>query len=837
MRPILEDLRFALRTFRKSPVFTAVGVFSLALGIGANTAIFTLVDQFILRRLPVHDPDRLVILVGAGRHYGSDMGRNPLSYPMFQDIRDRNQVFSGVMCRYRVNPSVDAGTETEVIGGELVSGNYFLLLGIHAAAGRLFTEDDDTPLGAHAYAVLSYTWWQSKFAGNPGAIGRTLRVNGYPVTIIGVSQRGFEGMEPGLPASIFVALSIAPAVRPGFTDMLNRRHRWVTVYGRLKPGAGMDQAQAGLQPLFHQILNSEVGDAAFRNATAFDKEQFLKMQISLLPGSQGNTMLRTQYERPLWVLMGVVGLVLLIACANLASLLTARAASRRKEIAIRLALGCSRTRLVRQLLVESVLLAACGGAAGAGLAIVMVKELLAFLPTNLTGYAISSAPDYLVLSYTLALCLLTGVGFGLVPALQSTRPELAPALKNQAGAIMGGNLRGDGAQFSFRKLAVTAQVALCLLLLIGAGLFLRSLSNLRSIDPGFRTGNVVQFAVAPRSAGYDANRTLGFYHSLEQKLRSVPGVRSAGLSSMQVLTNTGFDRAITVEGYRDAPGEVMKPHFDGVSPGYFETMGIPLLAGRNFTIQDDRNAPRVVVVNASFVRKYFGARLATGRHIGMGTDPGTPTDIEIIGVVSDTHYDSLRGEVLPEVYLCTLQQQPNAQTVYVRTEGNPDGALRAIRAAVQELGPGLPIFNLKTLERQVDESLVSERMIASLSTVFGVLATILAMVGLYGVTAYTVTHRSREIGIRMALGAQRGNVVGLVMREVAVLVLAGVTVGLPCAAALSRIAGTQLYGVEPNDLASMTAASLLLTAVALIAAYLPARRAAKYDPVRVLKVE
>ena len=828
----MQDLQFALRTFRKSPVFTAVAVFSLALGIGANTAIFTLADQLILRRLPVQDPDRLTLLVGEGRHYGTDMGRNPLSYPMFQDLRDGNQVFSGVMCRYRVSPSVGVESETEIIGGELVSGNYFPLLGIHPATGRLFTADDDTPIGAHPYAVLSYAWWQSRFARDPGVVGRTIRVNGYPVTIVGVAQPGFDGMEPGLPASIFVALSIAPAVRPGFTDMLNRRHRWVTVYGRLKPGVSLEQAQAGLQPLFHQILEREVADAPFRNATAFDKDQFLKMRLKMLPGSQGNTMLRAQYERPLWVLMGVVGLVLLIACANVASLLTARAASRRKEIVIRLAVGCSRLRMIQQLLVESLTLSIAGGVAGVCLAVVMVKGLLAFLPASITGYAIASAPDSRALAFTLALCLVTGIGFGLVPALQSTKPDLAPVLKDQAGNIM-----GDGAQWNFRKLAVAVQVALCLLLLIGAGLFLRSLANLRSIDPGFRTTNVLQFSVAPRSVGYDAKRTVAFYQSLEQRLHSLPGVRASGLASMAVLTTTGFDRAITVEGYSRARGEIMKPHFDAVSPGYFDTMGMQMLAGRNFSVKDDASAPRVVVVNSSFVKKYFGDRLAIGRHIGMGADLGTPADIEIVGVVNDSRYESLRSEVVPEVYLCSLQQQPNAQFVYVRTEGNPDNALRAIRSAVQELGPGLPIFNLKTLDRQVDESLVTERMIASLSTVFGILATVLAVVGLYGVTAYTVSRRSREIGIRMALGAQSGNVIGLIMREVLILVLAGVIVGLPCAGALSRIAAAQLYGVEPNDLLSMALATVLLTAVALIAGYIPARRAARYDPVQVLKAE
>ena len=829
---MVQDFRFALRALRKSPVFSVVAIFSLALGIGANTAIFTLVDQLILNLLPVQEPDRLVLLVGEGRHYGSDMGRNPLSYPMFEDIRDHNQVFSGVMCRYGVNPSVGVGTETVVVGGELVSGNYFHLLGIQPAAGRLFTVDDDIPLGAHPYAVLSYAWWQSQFAGNAGVIGQTIRVNGYPVTIVGVSQRGFDGMEPGLPASIFVALNVAPAVRPGFTDMLNRRHRWVTVYGRLKPGVSVEQARAGLQPLFHQILESEVAEPAFRNATVFDKDQFLKMNLRVLPGSQGNSMLRNRYERPLWVLLSVVGLVLLIACANLASLLTARAASRRKEIAIRLAVGCSRIRMVQQLLVESLILAAGGGIAGIGLAVVMVNGLLTYLPANITGYAVSSTPDLRVLGFTLVLCLVTGIGFGLVPALQSTKPELAPALKDEAGITL-----GSGAQLNFRKVAVAAQVALCLLLLIGAGLFVRSLANLRSIDPGFRTSNVVQFSVAPRSAGYDANRTDGFYRSLEERLQSLPGVHSAGLAAMAVLTSTGFDRAITVEGYRAVRGEVMKPHFDVVSPGYFETMGMHVLVGRNFTVNDDSAAPPVAVVNASFVSKYFGNRLAVGRHIGMGTDLGTPTDIEIVGVVNDSRYESLRSEIVPEAYLCTLQQQRNGSFVYVRTEGNPDGALRAIRTAIQDLGPGLPIFNLKTLNRQVDESLVTERMIATLSTVFAILATVLAIVGLYGVTAYTVARRSREIGIRMALGAQSGDVVGLVMHEVLVLVLAGVIVGLPCAAALSRIARTQLYGVSPNDLLSMALPALLLTAVALIAAYVPARRAVRCDPVRILRME
>jgi len=615
--------------------------------------------------------------------------------------------------------------------------------------------------------------------------------------------------------------------------MLNRRHRWVNVYGRLKPRISIERARAGLQPLFHQLLESEVTEPAFRNATVFDKDQFLKMRLNVLPGSQGNSTLRSQYERPLWVVMGVVALVLLIACANLASLLTARAASRRKEIAIRLSVGCSRIRMMQQLLVESLILSGAGAAIGIGVAVLMVRGLLTFLPASVTGYAISASPDLSVMGFTLGLCLVTGIGFGLVPALQSTKTDLAPTLKNQ-----GGGLAGDRGQFGFGKATLAIQTALCLLLLIGASLFLRSLSNLRSIDPGFRTTNLLRFSVAPRSAGYDVNRTVTFYESLAERLGTLPGVRSAAYASMAVLTATGYDLPITVEGYRSARGELLKPHFDAVSPGYFETMGMQVLAGRKFTTRDDATAPPVAIVNVSFVRKYFGNRLALGRHIGIGSDPGTPTDIEIVGVVNDSRYDSLRSEVVPEVYLCTLQQPPpNAHFIYVRTESNPDGVLREIRSAVQELGPGLPIFNVKTIERQVDESLVTERMITGFSIIFGLLATILAVVGLYGVTSYAVTRRSREIGIRMALGAQHGNVIGLVMREVVVCVIWGASIGLPCAIALGRMVKAQLYGVKPTDLVSMGIATALLLGVALAAAYVPARSAAKHDPARVLHVE
>jgi predicted permease len=828
---LLADVFYALRTFRKAPVFTVVAVLSLALGIGANTAIFTLIDQLILSLLPVRDPQQIVILAARGRHYGGNNGRNALSYLMYQDFRDRNQVFSAMMCRYGLNFAVGTDSQTEVVGGELVSGNYFPLLGTRPAAGRLFTASDDLRAGEHPYAVISYNWWKTRFAGDPRVVGQTIRVNNFPLTIVGVAQPGFDGMEPGLPASLFVPVTMAANVRPGFGDMYDRRQRWVNVYGRLKPGMTIEGAQAGLQPLFHQILEYEVALPGFRNATPYDKEQFLRMSIGALPGSQGNTNLRRQYEKPLWVLMGVVGLVLMIACANLASLLTARATARQKEIAIRLAIGSSRGRMLRQLLTESVLLSGVGGAAGLGLAVLMVKGLLAFLPAKLTGYGIASSPDWRMLAFTFGLALLTGVAFGLVPALQSTRPNIAPTLKDQAGNIMGG-----GAQVTFRKVLVAAQVTLSLLLLIGAGLFTRSLSNLHSLDPGFRTDHLVQFAVNPRSIGYDQARSVAFYKRLDDRLRRVPGVRNTAFAQMPLLTGNEWDNWLTIDSY-PRKGEPPDVHMNRITGTYFETLGIPVLQGRTFAPKDDYGAPKVAIVNSTFARKYFGDGIAVGHRFGMGSDPGTPTDIEIVGVVGDTRYEGLRDEIPPEAYLCSYQWSLFGNEVYVRTDRDPANALSAIRAAVREIEPAIPVTFLMTFENQLEDSLVTERMIATLSAVFGALATVLAIIGLYGVMAYMVTRRSREIGIRMALGARAGNVVWLVMREVLVLVGVGVAAGVPAALALSRLVQAQLYGVQPNDPASMSLSTLLLAAVALLAGYVPARRAAGYDPVRVLRYE
>jgi len=832
MKRLAQDIRFALRTFRKSPVFTAVAILSLALGIGANTAIFSLVDQLILRLLPIKEPKAVVLLAGRGHHYGGNNGRNALSYPMYQDFRDRNPVFSEMMCRYSIPMAVGLPSHTEVVNGEFVSENYFHLLGIGPALGRVFTAQDDLYAGAHPYAVLSYAYWKSNFAGDPHVVGRVIRVNNYPLTIVGVSQPGFDGVEPGLPNQIRIPITMAPVVRPAFTNMYNRRQRWVNVFGRMKPGMTLDQAKAGMQPLFHQITAQEVLEPAFRKATSFDKDEFLKMWVDVMPGSQGNTFLRDRYEKPLWVLMGVVGLVLLIACANLASLLAARAASRQKEVAIRLALGSTRSRLVRQLLTESLLLSMAGGIVGIGLAVPMLKALIAFLPANISGYNISSTPDYRMLGFTLAISLLTGILFGLAPAIQATKPDVAGTLKHEAASVAGG-----GGQLSFRKVLVALQVALSLVLLIGAGLFIRSLGNLRLLDPGFRTANIVQFNLNPRSLGYDSDRTAALYQQIDQRLSAIPGVRGVGFADVAILQNNEWDQWVTIEGYAAAPREKMDPHFNSVSPGYFDAMGIHIVQGRGFTVKDDRKSPLVAVVNASFVKRYFQGRDPVGRHIGLGSDPGTPTDTEIVGVVNDTRYESLRDEIPMQVFLCSGQRSAFGVTVYVLMKSDTKGAFRAIRGVVGEMDPTLPVTVMKTMDHQVDESLVTERMIAALSSVFGSLATALVLIGLYGVMAYLVTRRSREIGIRMALGAMGGDVVWLVMREVLVLIACGIALGLPAAYALTKLVQAQLYGIEPGDPRSIAAAVLLLAVVTSAAGYVPARRAASFDPLRILRYE
>jgi len=844
---LLRDLKYTVRTLARAPGFTAVAVLTLGLGIGANTAIFSLLDQVLLRLLPVKEPQQLVLLTMKGHHYGSNWGGNAISHPMFRDFRDHNQVFSDMFCRFPLAASMTVGERSERVSVELVSGTYFSTLGVVPASGRLFTPEDDVTRSGHPYVVLNYSFWKSRFAGDPNIVGTTLLLNNYKMTVVGVAQEGFDGVELGFSPKIFVPLMMQPQILVGNPeDMLKeRRNRWVNAFGRLKPGVSMEQAKASLQPFMHSMLESEVQLPAFSHASKYDRDEFLKCWIDLLPGSQGRSYVRSQLSKPLWVLMATTGMVLLIACANLANLMLVRGSGRAKEIAVRLAMGATRSRIVGQLLTESLTLSLLGGLAGLGIAFWADRALMKiYLPSDSGGMNISSSPDLRVLLFNLLVAVLTGVLFGLVPAIRTTRPNISGTLKDQAGAVVGG-----GGHHRLRKALVIAQVTLSLLLLVGAGLFVRSLANLRNLGPGFSPERLIGFNIDPSLNGYTPERMKIFYPQLTEALSSIPGVQCVGLAGVRILEDNEWDSGMTVEGFTpDKPDDHAQPYMNMISPNYFATLGVPIVAGRDFRVTDNHEvkhgpedwnwSPTTVIINEKFAKKFFPNRNPVGMHIGFGTDPGTPTDMEIIGVVKDFKYTNLRDDIPVQAFLPYLGQRfLGEMTFYVRTTADPNQLMSAIRSKLRDMDSNIPIYAMHTTEVQINNSLSSERMIASLSAVFGLLATLLAVIGLYGVMAYTVAQRTREVGIRMALGAARGSVIWMVMREVLVLVAIGVIAGVTAALALTRVVQSQLFGLTPHDPLTLVLAAAVLALVACAAGYVPALRASRLDPVTALRYE
>jgi predicted permease len=680
-------------------------------------------------------------------------------------------------------------------------------------------------------AVLSYGYWRSRFAGNRSVIGRKIELNGHAFTVIGVSQAGFSGTDPGYAPQVRVPIMMAHEIGR-YLDLNDRRSRWVTAFGRLKPGENITQAKAGLQPLFHQILRMEVQKKEFAKASAYMKKRFLEMSMDVLPAAKGRSQLRRQFSTPLLVLTATVVLVLLIACANVANLLIARATFRQKEIAVRLALGSGRGRIIRQLLVESLMLSCAGGVAGLLFAVWADQALIGFLPPSSTPLVVSATPDWRILTFAIVISLLTGVVFGLVPALQATRPDVAGTLKDQAGSVIG------GASSGIRKLLVVTQIALSLLLLIGAGLFVRSLRNLKDLDPGFQTTSLLAFKVNPTLNGYTPERTKAFYERLRESLSGLPGVETAALAVVPVLDNDEWDQWVTIDSYSPKTGELPDPHMNFLSPNYFKTMQISLLTGRDFRATDTLGVPKVCIVNEAFAKKYFGTINAEGHQIGMGIDPGTKTDITVIGVARGTKYESMRDQIPPEMFR-PLQQLDFATgiTAYARTARDPENMFASIQRRVHDLDPNLPVFEMITLEKQMDNSLVTERLVASLSSGFGFLATALASIGLYGMLAYAVARRTREIGIRMAIGAAKVDVLWLVMRETLQLLGIGIALALPLSWMLTQSVRSQLYGIEPNDPVSMGAGVLAIAAVGIFAGYVPARRATQVHPLVALRYE
>jgi predicted permease len=829
-----QDLRHALRTLRKSPLFTVVAILTLALGIGANTAIFSLLDQVLLQALPVKHPEQLVLLAERGIRFGDSWGDNDISYPMYRDFRDRNQVFADMFCRFPTSVSLTYGDHTERVAAELVSGSYFPTLGVTAAVGRILTPDDDRTPGGHPVAMLSYSFWQTRFSSDRSILGKTIVTNGYAMTVIGVAQAGFDGVELGYKPKVFIPIMMQVQMWPRRNRLVERSLHWVTAYGRLKPGIGIAQAKASLQPLMRGIMQVEVQEPTLRHYSDYDRAQFSKHSVDLLTGSQGWSGLRERMQTPLCVLVALTGAILLLACANVANLLLARATAREREMSVRAAIGAGRGRIARLLLVESLLLSAFGTAVGLGLAFVADHFLLAiYLPADATGdSALSATPDVRVLGFAIGAMLLTALVFGLAPAVQGSRTDLAPTLKDRAGSSVGSR------QLLLRKLLVTCQVTLSLLLLIGASLFLRTLANLAGPGPGFSTERLMAFSVDPSLDGYSDDRARDFFRRLTEELQVLPGVSSVGLSAMPLLQGYGWSNPVIAEGYSADPGQDQQPVLSQISPDLFTTLGVPILAGRDFSALDTKP---VALINETFARKYFAGRNPIGLHIGLVNEQSSSADtpnLEVIGVVKDMKFKNLRDPAPSQVYLPYLQSDNlRSMTYYLRTRLDPRQLMEAVPEQVRRLDPKIPMVDLRTIDDQISRSLTTERLVASLSAVFGGLATVLAMIGLYGVTAFTVARRTREIGIRMALGALQGDVIRMVMREVLMLIGAGIAIGIPLALALGGLVRSQLYGLDPHDPVTVIASTLALATAAAFAGFIPARRASRIDPMQSLRSE
>ena len=856
LQNVSQDARYAIRVLAQNPGFAAVAVLSLALGIGANTAIFSLVDAVLLKWLPVRSPQELVVIA-----------RNPAKpsvgfcNPDYEYFRDHNRVYSGVIAYSGGRatgmsvPDESAHGETQLVSNALVSGNYFEVLGVRPSLGRLFSPDDNRTPNAHPVAVLSYDFWQRRFGGDKSVLGKRITLNGSLFTIVGVSRSGFTGTSVGTPFDVYVPIMELGAVNRNAREWNSRHWWWLTVIGRLKPGVSLQQATAEADVTFRQI---EQNDPEFKPAPSFDKDRDIRNRAAILPGNQGYSNLRNRISKPLVVLVIVVGLVLLIACANVANLLLARAASRQKEIAIRLAVGASRGRLVSQLLTETVILSLLGGCAGLAFAFWGVRILMGFMPQQAIPIDLDVSPDVRLLGFSFAVSLLTGILCGLAPALKATRPDVASTLKNDSTASGTFLSRLGLARLDLRKSLVVGQVALSLLLLIGAGLFVKSLENLRDLDPGFTRENILVVGTNPGQSGYQGQRLRRFYDELLANTRPLPGVRTASLANITPLGGSRWNSNVGIQGYQWKPAE--KPYLDmnAVTAKYFETMGIPILLGRDFRDEDnpavtseppdhfvrgpsadEKVGPRrVAIINESMAKRFFGTENPVGRRFSLnGTVFKMEDSYEIVGVVKDVKYFGLREATESMIYIPTWRQGSGERALCIRTASDPAKLIAAVRRQVRNLDSGVAVVNAMSMEQQFDNNLAQERIVATLCSFFGALALLLSAVGLYGIMAHAVTRRTREIGIRMALGARRGNVLWLVLRDAILLVMAGALIGVPLAFATTRFVESFLYGLTARDPVIMLAASALLSLVTVLASYLPARRATQVDPINALRYE
>jgi len=834
MDTLFQDLRYGLRTLIKNPGFAAIAVATLALGLGANTAIFSLTDQILLKALPVPRPDELVVLRAdgpkSGRVWSDSDSANSFTYPMYQELRDKNEVFAGLLARFPVSLSVAGEGQTERANGELVSGNYFDVLGVVPAIGRVFSQDDDMVPGANPIVVLSHGYWVRRFGGDTNILNKTLVVNGQSMTVVGVSRAGFMGVQIGQTPDVFIPIMMKAQITPAWDGLKDHKDYWLAILGRLKPGLSARQAEAAFAPAYRGILEAEL--PLMGKWSADTQQRYLDQKLQMTPGAQGRQILQRDAKTPLLVLLGMVGLVLLIACANVANLLMARGAARQREIAIRMAVGAGRFRLVRQFLVESLLLSVVGAVVGLIVAAWTLSVLVASIPASVGALGLSPELDMRMLGFNLALALVTGLLFGLAPAFRATRLNLESTLREQ-----GSSVSGSLSQVRFRKGLVVSQIVLTTVLLVGAGLFARSMNNLKRQDLGVRAEQLVTFSIAPEQNGYTPVRSVALFDRLRESLAGLPGVTAVSAAEIPVFTDSNSSSNITAEGYTPQDDEDMNVYQNYVGPDYFSAMGIPLIGGREFNSGDTANSMKAAVVNETMAQRFFAGREAVGSRFTFGNGNVHP-DIQIVGVVKDSKHGSVREKARPFVYIPYSQQKTIGRlTFYIKTQQGLGQIASTLRREVQQLDPNLPVFELKTLEQQIDESLFADQFLTSLSLSFALLAAVLAVIGLYGVMAYTVTRRTREIGIRMALGATRGNVSWLILREVVGLAAIGLIVGLPAAYALGHVTESLLYGVKVSDPIVFAGAALLLSGGTLLGGYLPARRAASTDPLKALRCE
>jgi predicted permease len=832
----MRSLKMAFRTLASTPFVTGVAVFSLALGIGANAAIFSMFHEMLLRPLPVPEPEGLVNLSAPGPKPGSQSCNLAgdcdvvFSYLMFRDLEAQQSSFTGVAAHRQFGANLAFANQTESGQGMMVSGSYFPTLGIQPALGRLLASPDDQAIGEHSVAVLSHDYWETRLGADQGVLGQTILVNGQPMTVVGVAPRGFRGTTLGARPDVFVPISMRGLMNPGWDGFDERRSYWAYLFARLRPGVTLEQARAEVGALYQGIVN-EIEAPLQSGMSDQTMERFRAKEIIMEAGHQGQSQLHTEARTPLTMLLAITGVVLLIACANIANLLLARGARRGPEMAIRGSLGASRPQLLKQLLTESFFLALLGGAASLFVAFWTLKFVASLLPPEAVAtITVRLSPPVLI--FAGALALTTGFLFGLYPALHSTRPDLVTILKASSGQPAGAK-----AAARFRSFLVTAQIALSMALLVAAGLFIKSLTNVTRVDLGLITHNLVTFGISPELNGYDFEASRDLFERAEAELAAIPGVRQVSLSIVPVLGGSNWGTDVSVEGFESGPDVDANARLNKVGAGYFATMGIPLLAGREFTQADTGEEPTIAVINEAFARKFgLDPREAVGKRMAMHRSGDL--DMEIVGIIRDAKYAEVRQEV-PPMFFTPYRQEGGigAMTFYLKTAVDPAPVLRAIPEVIKGLDPNLPVERLKTMEQQVRENIFLDRMISTLSSAFAALATILAAIGLYGVLAYSVAQRTREIGLRMALGAAGPRVRGMILRQVGVMILIGGLIGIVGALALGRGAQSLLYELEGHDPKVVAASAVLLAAIALGAGYLPALRASRVDPMKALRYE